>query len=146
MLDSVTAPFPDCIEVLVKNIKLDPYFNDFFQWALANEIPTVIVSGGMKPMIRALLENLVGPDAAKLDIISSDVEAREGMSIDQKGGWRIQYHDDSSFGHDKSLTIRPYAQLPTDQRPIMFYAGDGVSDLSAAKETDLLFAKKGHRE
>jgi 2-hydroxy-3-keto-5-methylthiopentenyl-1-phosphate phosphatase len=26
----------------------------------------------------------------------------------------------------------------------MFYAGDGVSDLSAAKETDLLFAKKGH--
>ena len=26
----------------------------------------------------------------------------------------------------------------------MFYAGDGVSDLSAAKETDLLFAKRGH--
>ena len=26
----------------------------------------------------------------------------------------------------------------------MFYAGDGVSDLSAAAETDLLFAKKGH--
>jgi hypothetical protein len=24
------------------------------------------------------------------------------------------------------------------------YAGDGVSDLSAARETDLLFAKKGH--
>jgi hypothetical protein len=28
----------------------------------------------------------------------------------------------------------------------MFYAGDGVSDLSAAKETDLLFAKKGRGE
>jgi len=25
----------------------------------------------------------------------------------------------------------------------LFYAGDGVSDLSAAKETDLLFAKAG---
>lgn len=25
----------------------------------------------------------------------------------------------------------------------MFYAGDGVSDLSAARETDLLFAKEG---
>jgi 2-hydroxy-3-keto-5-methylthiopentenyl-1-phosphate phosphatase len=25
----------------------------------------------------------------------------------------------------------------------MFYAGDGVSDLSAANETDLLFAKAG---
>ncbi len=48
------------------------------------------------------------------------------------------------FGHDKSLEIRPYADLPDSERPIMFYAGDGVSDLSAAKETDLLFAKKGH--
>ena len=26
----------------------------------------------------------------------------------------------------------------------MFYAGDGVSDLSAARECDLLFAKEGH--
>lgn len=26
---------------------------------------------------------------------------------------------------------------------MLFYAGDGVSDLSAAKETDLLFAKSG---
>ena len=32
--------------------------------------------------------------------------------------------------------------MPESERPVMFYAGDGVSDLSAAKETDLLFAKK----
>jgi 2-hydroxy-3-keto-5-methylthiopentenyl-1-phosphate phosphatase len=50
----------------------------------------------------------------------------------------------SHFGHDKSIEIRQYSKLPDSQRPIMFYAGDGVSDLSAAKETDLLFAKKGH--
>ena len=50
----------------------------------------------------------------------------------------------SGFGHDKSLTIRPYANLPADKRPTLFYAGDGVSDLSAARETDLLYAKKGH--
>lgn len=52
----------------------------------------------------------------------------------------------SGFGHDKSLTIRPYAELPKEQRPTLFYAGDGVSDLSAAQETDLLFAKKGRGE
>ena len=50
----------------------------------------------------------------------------------------------SHFGHDKSLEIAPYHALPDEDRPVMFYAGDGVSDLSAAKETDLLFAKKGH--
>lgn len=49
---------------------------------------------------------------------------------------------------DKSLTIRPYREHfdknPNEPRPTMFYAGDGVSDLSAARETDLLFAKKDH--
>lgn len=50
----------------------------------------------------------------------------------------------SHFGHDKSIEIRQYANLPDGERPTMFYAGDGVSDLSAAKETNLLFAKKGH--
>ena len=33
--------------------------------------------------------------------------------------------------------------MPDGERPILLYAGDGVSDLSAAAETDLLFAKKG---
>lgn len=46
------------------------------------------------------------------------------------------------------MTIRPYAkhseERPNEPRPTLFYAGDGVSDLSAARETDLLFAKKGH--
>lgn len=45
------------------------------------------------------------------------------------------------------MTIRPYAkhfaERPNEPRPTLFYAGDGVSDLSAARETDLLFAKKG---
>lgn len=72
------------------------------------------------------------------------------MTKEQEGGWNIKYHDDSDFGHDKSLTIRPYAkhfaEHPDEPKPTMFYAGDGVSDLSAARETDLLFAKKGKGE
>ena len=47
----------------------------------------------------------------------------------------------SHFGHDKSLELRKYSHLR--DRPIILYAGDGVSDLSAAKEADLLFAKAG---
>lgn len=49
----------------------------------------------------------------------------------------------SGFGHDKSIEIRKYSQLPEDQRPGILYAGDGVSDLSAAKEGDIMFAKTG---
>lgn len=144
MMDSVTKPFPECIDYLVENIKLDPHFNEYFQWALKNEIPTVVVSSGMTPIIKAILRNLVGPDCDKIDIVCNEAVARPGKKFEEEGGWQLKYHDESDFGHDKSLTLRPYANLPEGKRPTMFYAGDGVSDLSAARETDLLFAKKGH--
>lgn len=98
----------------------------------------------MTPIIRALLVHLVGEkEMNDIQIVSNDVGAKPGKSIDEENGWEIVFHDDSGFGHDKSLAIRPYAELPADKRPTLFYAGDGVSDLSAAKETDLLFAKQG---
>ncbi|KAF2482899.1 HAD-like domain-containing protein [Neohortaea acidophila] len=143
MMDSVNTPFPQCVDYLVENIELDPGFKDYLRWAQANKIPTVILSGGMTPIITAIMKKLVGDEVDQIDIVCNDVQARPGMSIEQEGGWDIKFHDESGFGHDKSLTIRPYAQLPADQRPWMFYAGDGVSDLSAARETDLLFAKEG---
>lgn len=49
----------------------------------------------------------------------------------------------SHFGHDKSIEIRKYAALPPGVSPIRLYAGDGVSDLSAARECNLLFSKRG---
>ncbi|KAF2459084.1 HAD-like domain-containing protein [Lineolata rhizophorae] len=144
MMDSVNKPYNECIDFLVQNIKLDPYFNEFFKWSLKNNVPVVVLSSGMEPIIKAILKNLIGPDYDKMQVVGNNVKARPGKSINEEGGWELDFHDDSGFGHDKSLTLRPYAQLPQDQRPTMFYAGDGVSDLSAAKETDLLFAKKGH--
>ncbi|KHN99003.1 phosphoserine phosphatase [Metarhizium album ARSEF 1941] len=140
MLDSVTTPYNECIDTLLENIKLDPGFKEFYDWSRENNVPIVILSGGMTPIIRALLDKLLGP-GWDIQIVSNDVRPREGKTINDKGGWRIQFHDDSIHGHDKSIEIRKYSSLP--DRPTMFYAGDGVSDLSAAKETDLLFAKAG---
>ena len=95
MIDSVNRPFPECVNYLVEHIKLDPYFNEYFQWALAHNIPTVVVSSGMEPIIRAILKNLVGPDHDKLDIVSNEVMALPGKEIDQEGGWTIKYHDET---------------------------------------------------
>lgn len=143
MLDSVTAPFPECVKLLVENIQLDPGFKDFFQWTLQNNVPVVVLSSGMVPIIRALLNKLIGPDSEKIEVVANEVKPRPGKKIEDENGWDIEFHDASGFGHDKSLTLKPYAQLPENERPVMFYAGDGVSDLSAARESDLLFAKKG---
>ncbi|KAH9217636.1 HAD-like domain-containing protein [Leptodontidium sp. 2 PMI_412] len=144
LLDSVKLPWEMCIAALLENITLDEGFREFYTWAHANNIPVVVLSGGMEPIIRALLAHLLGEgEASNLPILSNDVIARSGKTLEDEGGWKITFRDDSSFGHDKSLAIRPYAALPDSERPVLFYAGDGVSDLSAAKETDLLFAKAG---
>jgi 2,3-diketo-5-methylthio-1-phosphopentane phosphatase len=144
MMDSISTPYPDCIKYLCDNVQLDPYFTQFLIFARENNIPVVVLSSGMVPIIDALLKKLVGEDlAGDIAIVANQVAARPGKTIDQPGGWEIVFHDESGFGHDKSREIRPYANLPAEQRPTMFYAGDGVSDLSAARETDLLFAKKG---
>lgn len=145
MMNSVTRPYDQCIQYVVDNVQLDPGFADFFQWSLANNIPVVVLSSGMEPIIKALLKKLVGPDASKMQVLANHVGARPGKSINEEAGWEIVFrHPESGFGHDKSVELRKYSSLPEDIRPVMFYAGDGVSDLSAARETDLLFAKKGH--
>jgi 2,3-diketo-5-methylthio-1-phosphopentane phosphatase len=145
MMDSISMPFDQCTQLLLDNIKLDPHFAEFYQWSLENNIPVVVLSGGMEPIIHALLKKLVGPTADKMQIVGNYVAARDGKNINEDRGWKINFrHEESGFGHDKSVELRKYSSLPEDVRPTMFYAGDGVSDLSAARETDLLFAKQGH--
>ncbi|KAL4933873.1 uncharacterized protein BDV17DRAFT_278930 [Aspergillus undulatus] len=144
MLDSIDTPFNECLEVLKKNMRLDPHFTEFYYWAKENNVPIVILSSGMVPVIETLLETLLGHKIDDhLTIVANDVQSRDGKDINTPNGWQIKYHDDTHFGHDKSLEIKPYAAVPFNERPTLLYAGDGVSDLSAASETDLLFAKKG---
>ncbi|THH03060.1 hypothetical protein EW145_g6563 [Phellinidium pouzarii] len=137
MLASVSEKhsFEECKEVLKKNIILDPGFKEFFRWCKANDIPFVIVSSGMTPLIRAVLSNLLGDeDAATIDIISNDVE------VFPDGKWEIKYrHPTSGFGHDKSQAILPYKLL--SDPPTLFFFGDGVSDMSAARHADVLYVK-----
>lgn len=121
------------------------------KWADANSVPVIVLSSGMVPVIRGLLEELLDDKelAARIEIVANETQPKPPLNdLNKAGGWTIKYHDDSGFGHDKSLAIRPYAEaiarMPKGKpRPTLLYAGDGVSDLSAARETDLLFAKAG---
>lgn len=144
MLESVAAEghtFDECKTLLRRDIKLDPGFKEFHAWCKANDIPVIIVSSGMAPLIRAVLSNLVGEESAnEIDIIANDV------TIHPDGKWDIEYrHPSSGFGHDKSQAILPYRDLANP--PTLFFFGDGVSDISAARHADLLFVKvKGDGE
>jgi 2,3-diketo-5-methylthio-1-phosphopentane phosphatase len=139
MMQSVKVPYEECKEVLRQNIDLDPGFLEFYTWCKENGIPLIIVSSGMAPIIRAVLEKLVGvQEASQMEIIANDVKYTDAEG---KGNtWDIVYrHPESGFGHDKSQSIIPYRSIPS--RPTLFFAGDGVSDLSAARHADLLFTK-----
>jgi 2,3-diketo-5-methylthio-1-phosphopentane phosphatase len=139
MLESIHTPYDECIDYLLKHVQLDPGFKETFHWAEDNDIPIIVVSSGMKPIIRALLLKLVGEDSIdRIEIVSNDAKVNEDES------WEIVYRDETPYGHDKSRAIRPYRDARSaNSQQKLFYCGDGVSDLSAAKETDLLFAKRG---
>ena len=94
MMDSIHTPYNECIEILKKNIKLDPGFKEFYAWSQANNVPIVILSGGMQPIIRALLDELLGKGLWDIQIVSNDVAPRDGKIIDEKAGWQIKFHDD----------------------------------------------------
>ncbi|KAJ2919093.1 hypothetical protein MD484_g1320, partial [Candolleomyces efflorescens] len=117
-------------------MRLDPGFKQFYQWCKERDIPFIIVSSGMAPLIRAVLVGLIGEeDASEIEIIANDV------TLSDDGKWDIKYrHPSSGFGHDKSQAILPYRRL--EKPPTIFFFGDGVSDISAARWADVLFAKE----
>ena len=139
MMESVKHPFHEMEELVRRDVKLDPGFKEFYAFAKANNIPVIVVSSGMTPIIRSIFANLIGDkDASEIEIISNDVKFTDA---EQKGEtWELVYrHPENWFGHDKSLSILPYRDLPN--RPMLFFAGDGISDMSAARHADVLFVK-----
>ena len=95
MLDGISLPLDKCIAALLQNITLDEGFKEFYIWTRNNNIPVVVLSGGMEPIIRALLAHLIGEDEVKtLPILSNDVAPRRGKSLNEEGGWEIAYRDD----------------------------------------------------
>ncbi|PIL30121.1 hypothetical protein GSI_07698 [Ganoderma sinense ZZ0214-1] len=118
------------------DIVLDAGFKDFYRYCKRHDVPIVIISSGMAPIIRAVLSNLIGEeDSNTIEIVSNEVEVHED------GTWSIKYrHPTSGFGHDKSQAILPYRALP--EPPLIFFFGDGVSDMSAARHADVLFVKE----
>jgi len=147
-MHSIDRPLQECIDFQYKYTNLEPGFAHFYRWAKASNVPVIVLSGGVEPMIRALLSKLLGPtEAAEIEIISNEVMALSGDEIVSDRDWKVKLHDDSPFGMDKSVHIRRYAEklydIPVSERPALLFAGDGVSDLCAARSTDLLFAKSG---
>lgn len=145
MWGSLHVGFDDGFEVMKEKLVFDPDFSDFHAFCVKNKIPFNVISAGLKPLLRAVLDNHLGPDAANIEIISNDMQ----LSEDGKS-WSVVWRDDTPLGHDKAASIQAFkndsALLEEDELPpLIVFIGDGVSDLPAAREADILFARRGLR-
>ena len=89
--------------------------------------------------------NPLGIQSSHIEIVANDAQ------INTPGTqWRPVWLHDSELGHDKARSITEYragAALTSSDGtiPLIVFIGDGVSDLPAARQADLLFARRGLR-
>jgi len=146
MWGSLNVPFGDGFEVMKSALEIDPDFRDFHIFCIERNIPFNVISAGLKPILRAVLDEFLGKKQSQhIDIIANDA------SITPDGSqWKPIWLHDTPLGHDKAASIQEYRTAAASERedgscPLIVFVGDGVSDLPAAREADVLFARKGLR-
>ncbi|KAJ3206078.1 ribosome biosynthesis protein nip7 [Entophlyctis luteolus] len=101
-----------------------------------------VVSAGLKQIVELYLKGF-----ENVEIFSNECVITH--SEDGRAHWSLNYVDDSPHGHDKGSHIRKLREtyrangLAENERPKIIFIGDGVSDLSAARDADVVFAKRG---
>ncbi len=95
MMDSVTTPYDQCIATLLEHIELDTHFKEFYTWAKQNNIPVVVLSSGMRPIIKALLKHLIGDEADDIQVVSNNAVPKPGKRMNEVDGWTLEFHDNT---------------------------------------------------
>jgi len=143
---SLDVPFEDCFEVMKTALDIDPDFQQFHEFCVNNTIPFNVISAGLKPVLRGVLDHFLGEEMSKhIEIVANDAKV-----ADDGSKWEAVWRHDCELGHDKAQSINEYkvaAKLESDNGtiPMIVFIGDGVSDLPAAREADVLFARRGLR-
>ncbi|KAH7113873.1 2,3-diketo-5-methylthio-1-phosphopentane phosphatase [Dendryphion nanum] len=146
MWGSLDVPFEDGFEVMKEALDIDVDFQTFHKFCINNDIPFNVISAGLKPVLRKVLDHFLGEEESQhIDIVANDA------TISSDGSeWKPVWLHDTELGHDKAKSINDYkdgARLESDDGtiPLIVFIGDGVSDLPAAREADVLFARRGLR-
>ena len=146
MWGSLNVPFEDGFEVMEKTLEIDPDFQKFHNFCVKNDIPFNVISAGLKPILRKVLDTFLGEEASgHIQIIANEAEI-----ADDGSNWKPIWRHDTELGHDKELSVneaRAEATLACEDGtiPLIVFIGDGVSDLPAARVADVLFARRGLR-
>ncbi|KAF2168274.1 hypothetical protein M409DRAFT_36458, partial [Zasmidium cellare ATCC 36951] len=144
MWASLDVPFEDGFRALEDGLEIDKDFLQFHAFCRNNNIPFNVISAGLKPVLRRVLDHFLGEEASSgIEIVANDAE------IDKEGhAWKPVWRHNTPLGHDKALSIDEYkrrAEIESEDGtiPMVVFIGDGISDLAAAGQSDVLFARRG---
>ena len=124
---TIRGSLDQVLDFLRQRVEIDESFPPFAQWCRRREIPLTVLSAGIKDVIERLLAPY-GLDHVKL--LANPLEI-----IDHR--WTLRFLDNTPWGHDKGAALvrarsAGYATA---------FLGDGLSDLRAANQADLVFAR-----
>jgi len=121
----------DTMQSYVKeHANLRPYFRELWGYCRANGFPMAVVSQGLDFYIEALLEK---EGVARVPVYAVETEFHNG-SISFH--YNHAYPGKESLGNSKGFVVESFQERGCH----VFFAGDGRSDLEAARTADVIFA------
>jgi 2-hydroxy-3-keto-5-methylthiopentenyl-1-phosphate phosphatase len=63
MWGSLNVPFEDGFNVMEEKLEIDPDFQAFHKFCIQNNIPFNVISAGLKPVLRRVLDSFLGEEA-----------------------------------------------------------------------------------
>lgn len=139
MWGSLNVTLEEGFKTMQKHLTIDSGFYDFFNYSIKYNIPFNVISAGLKPLLRHVLDEFLGKEkSARIGIVSNDATITADGSQ-----WTPKWRHDCELGHDKALSIKEYKASASATKPLIVFIGDGVSDLAAAGQADVLFARSG---
>ena len=122
------------INTIVNKIKIDPFFEEFYQWIKEREINFLILSDGFKSYISKILKN------HSIEIPYDNIKAND--MILKNNRIEVQFLTEQCEHDCANCKYSHVVNLKKDNAKIV-YIGDGLSDIFPAQElADIIFAKE----
>lgn len=66
MWGSLNVPFGDGFEIMKTALEIDPDFREFHEFCIDRNIPFNVISAGLKPVLRAVLDEFLGKKQVRI--------------------------------------------------------------------------------
>lgn len=98
------VPFDDGFAVTKDALDINPEFQTFHKFCLNSKIPFNVISAGLKPVLRRVLDHFLDEEASS----SIEIVANNATISSDGSEWKPVWLHDTELGHDKAGSINGY--------------------------------------